>query len=232
MKKQIPNIFTLLNLLSGLIALIYVFQDKLEYTAYFVFLGIFFDFFDGFFARLLKVQSELGLQLDSLADMITSGVVPGMVLYKLLENFNTNTLYLPFFGLIITLSAGYRLAKFNIDTRQHESFIGVPTPAMSIFVVSLPLIIQYSQSQWIITLIQSKVFLLSVVILFSYLMNSNLPLIALKFKSFDWEKNKIKYILIAISLLLLLFYKTIAIPMIILFYIVLSAGATVFEKNN
>jgi CDP-diacylglycerol--serine O-phosphatidyltransferase len=139
MKKQIPNLITLLNLLSGCIALVFVSQDNFWFAFYFVCLGIFFDFFDGFFARIFKVQSPLGVQLDSLADMVTSGVVPGFVMLKMLSELSSEA-FLPYFGFIITLGSCYRLAKFNIDTRQTDSFIGLPTPANALFILSLPLI--------------------------------------------------------------------------------------------
>jgi len=140
-------------MLSGCIAVYFASINKLELTAFFALLGIFFDFFDGFFARLFKVEGELGLQLDSLADMITSGIVPGMIMFQLLkeshlvEDFFPVSLpslfwldYLPFLGFIITLASGYRLAKFNIDTRQTSSFIGLPTPANTLLIISISLI--------------------------------------------------------------------------------------------
>ncbi|MDC3285914.1 CDP-alcohol phosphatidyltransferase family protein, partial [Flavobacteriaceae bacterium] len=158
-KKHIPNIVTLGNLFFGTLATIYAVGGHFEMTALFVVLGIFLDFFDGFFARVLKVSGELGKQLDSLADMVTSGVVPGIVLFVLLGN-NQQIPYeidsefkfsmgFPLLGLLITLSACYRLAKFNLDTRQSESFIGLPTPAMSLFIVSLPLVQMHSDIDFV-----------------------------------------------------------------------------------
>ena len=177
-KKHIPNLFTLGNLFCGLIALLFVFHGNFEATAFFVLLGIVFDFFDGFLARILKVSGELGKQLDSLADMVTSGVVPGFVMFHLLENIlkekqniSINGLeleellsnevgYLPYVGFILTLAACYRLAKFNIDTRQTDSFIGLPTPAMTLFVVSLPIIHQYTEIEIVKALLENNYFLL------------------------------------------------------------------------
>jgi CDP-diacylglycerol--serine O-phosphatidyltransferase len=231
MKRYIPNLFTFLNMGSGLIALIFVFQNHFESAALFVFLGIFFDFFDGFFARMFKVQSAVGLQLDSLADMITSGVVPGAVVFFMLQmNVNENLLfassrwynYMPYLGFILTLAAGYRLAKFNIDTRQTVSFIGVPTPAMSIFVLSLPLVALHSNIQILVHLVQSTGFLIATVFVFSYLMNCELPLFALKFKSFDWQSNAEKYVFMGISILLLIILGVTAFPLIIILYILIS----------
>ena len=227
---------------SGLIALIFVFQNHFESAALFVFLGVFFDFFDGFFARIFKVQSAIGLQLDSLADMITSGVVPGAVVFFMLQmNVNENLLfadsrwynYMPYLGFVLTMAAGYRLAKFNVDTRQSESFIGVPTPAMSIFVMSLPLVLLQNESLWLAEIIKSNGFLLSTVVVFSYLMNCELPLFALKFKTFDWETNAVKYVFLGMSLLLLAFFGIISIPFIIIGYVLLSSTIHLIHiKNN
>jgi CDP-diacylglycerol--serine O-phosphatidyltransferase len=241
MKKYIPNVFTMLNMLSGLIALNFVFVNDFVYAALFVFLGVFFDFFDGFFARKYKVQSEVGLQLDSLADMITSGVVPGTVIFVLLsQNAQENLVFsaskwfalFPYFGFMLTLAAGYRLAKFNVDTRQTDSFIGVPTPAMSIFIMSLPLIILKSENQLIVNMVQSNWFLIVIVLLFSYLMNSDLSLFALKFKTYDWKKNANKYIYIAISILLLTLLQVLAIPLLIIIYILFSIIINIKEKKT
>jgi len=148
-KKYIPNTITLLNLLCGLLAIIAIFNNYYDEAFLFVSLGIFFDFWDGFFARKFNVSSELGLQLDSLADMVTSGVVPGLMMFKLIENIQNNqemynvtadTFYMgivPYFGFLITLASCYRLANFNIDTRQTNSFIGLPTPANTLLIMSI-----------------------------------------------------------------------------------------------
>lgn len=141
-QKHVPNTITLLNLLCGCIALVFVSRGDFMIGFAFVGLGIFLDFFDGFFARLFKVSSPLGLQLDSLADMVTSGVVPGYVMYLMLAGLTENP-YLPFVGFAITLGACYRLANFNIDTRQSDSFIGLPTPANALFFLSLPLVPEF-----------------------------------------------------------------------------------------
>ena len=152
-KKHIPNLITLGNLFCGTIATIYAVQADFVFAGLFVILGILFDFFDGFAARLFHVSGELGKQLDSLADMVTSGVVPGIIMLKLIEVntinasnsfFDDSILGISLVGLVLTLGACYRLAKFNIDTRQSDFFIGLPTPAMSLFVISLPLIQEYS----------------------------------------------------------------------------------------
>ena len=235
-KRSIPNIFTLLNLLSGTIAVIFAVQGQLVIAAYLVFLGIFFDFFDGFFARLLNVQGELGKQLDSLADVVTSGVVPGIVLFQLLKSknaieiFNTEIVswqtneveFLPFIGLAVTLAAAYRLAKFNIDERQTSSFIGLPTPAAALVVLSLPLILEYSAFETASIIIQNKWFLILLTAILCYLMNAEIPLFSLKFKNYTWKDNKVKFIFIILTAILLVIFQFIAIPMIILFYVFIS----------
>ena len=235
-KRSIPNIFTLLNLLSGTIAVIFAVQGQLVIAAYLVFLGIFFDFFDGFFARLLNVQGELGKQLDSLADVVTSGVVPGIVLFQLLKSknaieiFNTEIVswqtnvveFLPFICLAVTLAAAYRLAKFNIDERQTSSFIGLPTPAAALVVLSLPLILEYSAFETASVIIQNKWFLIILTAILCYLMNAEIPLFSLKFKNYTWKDNKVKFIFIILTAILLVIFQFIAIPMIILLYVFIS----------
>ena len=227
-KKHIPNLVTLCNLLCGTLATIFAVDGHFELTAFFVALGVFLDFFDGFFARILKVSGELGKQLDSLADMVTSGVVPGIVLFSLLgyekqglDEFSSFSA-IPLIGLLVTIAACYRLANFNLDTRQSESFIGLPTPAMSLFVVSLPLIQMHSEIDFIRELIGNNFFLISISIFFSFLMNSKLHLFSLKFKNYTLKENLFKYILIVLSVIFLITMKFLAVPIIILCYLLLS----------
>ena len=227
-KKHIPNIVTLCNLLCGTLATIFAVDGHFELTAFFVALGVFLDFFDGFFARILKVSGELGKQLDSLADMVTSGVVPGIVLFSLLgyekqglDEFSSFSA-IPLIGLLVTLAACYRLANFNLDTRQSESFIGLPTPAMSLFVVSLPLIQMHSEIDFIRELIGNTYFLICISIFFSFLMNSKLHLFSLKFKNYTLRENLFKYVLMVLSVIFLITMKFLAVPIIILCYLILS----------
>ena len=240
-KKHIPNLLTLGNLLCGTIATIVAVNGDYLIAASLVVLGIVFDFFDGFAARLLNVSGELGKQLDSLADMVTSGVVPGIIMFKLLTakfseinlitgEFTIST-YLPYLGLLLTLAACYRLANFNIDTRQSDSFIGLPTPAMSLFVIALPLIPLYSENQFFINLVQNNYFLIGVTLVLSYLMNAEIPLFSLKFKTFGVKENALKYVFLLLSLVLLLTLKVIAIPAIIILYVVLSVGSNLSKKK-
>ena len=240
MKKQIPNALTLLNLLCGSIAVILAINNNFVAAALFVFLGIFFDFFDGFAARKLNVQSELGLQLDSLADMVTSGLVPGIIMYKLLSltiesettsnnswvsnsiGIDFNLPILPLLGLLITLASAYRLAKFNLDEDQQTFFKGLPTPANTLLIISLPLIIEFQNSDAINAIILNKWFLIALTFLSCYLLNSGINLFALKFKNFSFKGNATRYIFIILCLVLLIVLKFAAIPIIILFYIIMS----------
>ncbi|MDD7913929.1 CDP-alcohol phosphatidyltransferase family protein [Polaribacter ponticola] len=229
-KAHIPNLLTLGNLLCGTIATIFAVQSDFVLAGIFVIIGIFFDFLDGFVARLLKVSGDLGKQLDSLADMVTSGVVPGIIMAKLIQDnlisrsnsFDTSIIDISIIGLILTLSACYRLAKFNIDTRQSDSFIGLPTPAMSLFVISLPLIQMYSELDLVQDLISNNYFLIGVTWVLSYLMNADIPLFSLKFKEYSLKNNWIRYLFLLISIILIFTLNFISIPIIILLYVILS----------
>lgn len=239
MKKHIPNLITLLNVFCGCVAVVFAVMNRLEVAALFVFLGIFFDFFDGLAARVLKVQSDLGVQLDSLADMITSGLVPGIVLYQLLGmslhgGWNSGhalplaTLelahvpLLPFLGFVVTLASAYRLAQFNLDEEQVASFTGLPTPANTLFILSLPLILYYHNNDLLNNLILNQWFLIGLIVVSTYLLNSNTKLFALKFKNLSFKDNALRYTFIGVSLVLLLTLKFLAIPAIIIFYVVSS----------
>ena len=240
MKKQIPNIITSLNLLCGITAVMFIVSGDLITASFFAFTGIFFDFFDGLAARLLHAQSNIGLQLDSLADMITSGVVPALVMVQLLslsvsgayldvsqlvtnEVWNVSlTMYIPFVGLLIAIASAYRLAKFNIDTRQTSGFIGLPTPANTLFILSLPLILHFQPSETVQTIILNTWGLIVLTLVSCLLLNAEIRLFALKFSDWSIAKNLKKYIFIAISIILLLVFKFISIPFIILFYLLLS----------
>jgi CDP-diacylglycerol--serine O-phosphatidyltransferase len=234
-KKYVPNLITLCNLASGLIALDYAYNTNLIMAFVWVCIGIFFDFWDGFFARIFKAQSPLGLQLDSLADMVTSGVVPGVAMFQMLAgiadnqeeyNLSPDNFYLgilPFAGFIITLASCYRLAKFNIDTRQTESFIGLPTPANALFIMSLPIILLHSDGEGFIFDVLSNPFVLvGISLLSAFMLNAEIPLFSLKVKYFNWETNKIQVVFLVLSILLLFFFQYLGIPLIILSYVALS----------
>ncbi|MFV5692412.1 CDP-alcohol phosphatidyltransferase family protein [Flavobacterium sp. LT1R49] len=226
-KKHIPNIITLLNLFCGCVALVFAFHRNFEMAFYFVCLGIFLDFFDGFFARLFKVSSPLGLQLDSLADMVTSGVVPGLIMYQMMIDISTTMpdsymQIFPYLGFIITLGSCYRLANFNIDTRQTDSFIGLPTPANALFILSLPLVLKYSDSLFVLEIFTNPWVLLVITLLSAYILNAEIPLFSLKIKKFIFKDNALQIIFLIISLLLLVFFQYLGIPLLIIFYILLS----------
>jgi len=234
-KKHIPNAITLFNLASGLLAIIAIFKGYYDEAFLFVCLGIFFDFWDGFFARKFKVSGELGLQLDSLADVVTSGVVPGLMIFKLLQDIqedDTSIYYLtedfyymgfvPYLGFIITLASAYRLAKFNIDTRQTDSFIGLPTPANALFIMSIPMIQFAGTHEWLVNTLFNPFVLLAIILLSAYMLNAEIPLFSLKIKNFSWEKNKMQVLFLTIAASLLLILGFTALPIIILLYVVLS----------
>lgn len=197
-------------------------------------LGIFFDFFDGFFARLFKVSSPLGLQLDSLADMVTSGVVPGYVMFSLFSNsaheLGTNP-FIPFLGFIVTLGSCYRLANFNIDTRQTDSFIGLPTPANALFILSLPLVIEFSDSLMMLEILTNQWVLLFITLLSAYILNAEIPLFSLKIKKYNLKDNVLQIVFLVICLLLVVLLQYMAIPLIIIFYVVLSVVNNMFLKK-
>lgn len=240
--KHIPNILTLGNLFCGSVATIFAVQSNFKYAALFVILGIFFDFFDGFAARIFNVNGELGKQLDSLADMITSGLVPGIVMVKLLEganvysknelNFVPNSIisFSNYIGILLTLGACYRLAKFNLDTRQTDYFIGLPTPAMSLFIISLPLIIENSAIEVIKYLLSNQIFLIVLTVVITYLMNVELRLFSLKFKDYNFKNNKTKYIFLSISLFFVIGLKFLAVPLIITLYVLLSLFQSIKKR--
>ncbi len=245
MVKQIPNIITSLNLLCGMVAILFAISGDLITASFFVFTGIVFDFFDGLAARWLNAQSEIGLQLDSLADVITCGVAPAIVMLEMIhisisgEPMNItqsmalggwNTIvfsYLPFTGLLIAVAAAYRLAKFNVDTRQTESFIGLPTPANAIFVLSLPLILHFQHSEAIEGIIMNKWFLVATTLVSCFIMNAEVRLFALKFKTWDFGSNKIRYLFLLLSVVAIVALQFIALPVVILLYFAMS----LFSRN-
>ena len=247
MKKQIPNIFTLLNLFFGCVAIVYALQngidieysnengefvkltEKIYLASLFIGLAAVVDFLDGFIARLLKVPSDMGKQLDSLADVVSFGVAPGILLYQFLrmgfirenQGIETSIIWLlPAF--IYSCAGAYRLARFNLDTSQSFGFKGVPIPAAGLVVASLPLIYWYSDSETVANLLCNKWVLYAVIILLSTLMVSKLPMMALKFKDFTLKNNLPKIILLAIAVLAAIFLKWMAVPVVFIAYIILS----------
>jgi CDP-diacylglycerol--serine O-phosphatidyltransferase len=242
---QIPNIFTLLNLFFGCLAIIATVQtgltistdnslviipEKIVMASLFIAIAAVVDFFDGFVARLLKVPSELGKQLDSLADVVSFGVAPGMIIYQFLRlsfaqqpnGLDINTLWLmPSF--ILPCAGAYRLARFNIDTEQSYGFKGVPIPPVGLLVAAFPLIFwRPNQADWIINLLVNKWFWYAVVFVVSYLMVSTLPMLALKFKNATL-KSFVPFIIIAIvAIVAALFFNWMAVPITFAAYVIVS----------
>jgi len=244
-RQHLANIVTLLNLFCGCLAITMVIQGQLHYAAFFVLAGAFFDFIDGLVARMLGISTSLGGELDSLSDVVTFGVVPGLILFSLLSQTYATTvnhsdtfvsLYSNFRYLFLapaflfTLAAGYRLGKFNVDTRQTKSFIGLPSPSAALFVISLPLILEYSSSNALSSIILNPWTLYGTTITGGLLMIAEWPLMGIKFQHVKWQGNEYKYILIAGSVIALIFLRFAGIPVAILFYLILSIIQNVQQK--
>ncbi|MNK09008.1 phosphatidylglycerophosphate synthetase [compost metagenome] len=274
---NIPNLITSSNMLCGVFAIVLAFAGRIDIAPYFIFLAAVLDFFDGFIARILKQQGELGKQLDSLADMISFGLAPGIITMVILifhtcpgssygmfselpinvkvhlslidwsealffgksdgHGYSTSDLLIPFSGLIIPFFSLFRLAKFNIDTRQSESFIGLPTPANTIFFMAFPLLlVQYGETTgWqhdlILWLIQPMV-LIPIIVIMSLLLVSELPLFALKFKHFKWKGNEIRFIFLISCGILISTLLIWSIPIIVLLYLLLSFIQHILRKKS
>jgi CDP-diacylglycerol---serine O-phosphatidyltransferase len=232
LKKHIPNFITTLNLFSGCIGIIFALQYRIDYAAYFIGVAAFFDFMDGMAARILHVKSEIGKELDSLADVVSFGVLPGIIVYQLMA-YSPNTpeagSYISIFSLvalIIPVLSAVRLAKFNLDTRQTTSFIGLPVPANALFLGSLPLIKMqagFSDSLSWLTVVTDNYYVLAVIAIgMSVLLVSEIPLISLKFRNLKIADNKPQFILVIIAVISFILITFTSIPIIILCYILLS----------
>lgn len=221
---QLPNLLTLFNLLCGCLAIVCALDNKHLYMVpYLVIAAAIADFSDGFVARALRVASPLGVQLDSLADMVTFGVVPGMVIFQLLHScygeHATMALTIPAF--LISLFSALRLAKFNIDTRQTDGFLGLPTPSSTLFVVSLIMVLgndRYGLGGYIMR----PVTLYAITVVLSALLVSELPMFALKLKTKNWEANRTPYLFVAYAVALLFTFGGLGIALTIVSYVLLS----------
>lgn len=237
LKKEIPNLLTLGNLLAGCLGIVFVMQGNLLWASYCIGISLICDFFDGFLARLLHAYSEIGKQLDSLADMVSFGVLPSFMLLHLVEKscdslcyYGLGGFYKPYMVFALALASAYRLAKFNIDTRQTDQFIGVPTPANGLFIASIPVILAFQPSFAPYFLHFNGLLMYAVIM--SYLMVSELPLMAFKFKSFSWQDNQLRYIFLIYCVINLILLKFVAIPLIVISYILYSAVIYLFNSRQ
>ncbi len=230
MKKHIPNFVTLLNLLSGVLSIYISFTGDLKIAALMIFLAAIFDFLDGLMARLLNAKSDIGLQLDSLADVVSFGVAPAFVLYKTIMlrevlNGRTELEFLAFSAFMIPLFSALRLAKFNVDEDQTTTFTGMPTPAAALYFASFPVMILgclKDTRNFYYDIVTNPYFLAGSAVVISLLMVSKLPMFSLKIKSVSWNENYTQIIFIVLTVILLITLKFAAIPIIILLYILLS----------
>lgn len=220
--RHLPNTLTCANLACGCLGIVSLFTSQLE-AAYFVWAACLFDFFDGFTARLLRVSSPIGKELDSLADVVSFGVLPSLALYRWLGNEGWQYL-----AIGVAIFSALRLAKFNLDEKQSDSFIGLPTPANALFITALPFL-PTPLNAWVFT----TPVLISITLIFSLLLVAPLNLFSLKFKSYSWSGNEIRFLFIGLSIILLVFFRAGALPFIILSYIGISLlGNLAGEKKN
>ncbi len=224
MRKHVPNALSCLNLFSGCVGIVLAFEDKLVYAAFVIIFATIIDFFDGLAARVLKAYSATGEQLDSLADIVSFGILPSTIIYEMFMRSELHSSiggqYLNYMAFLIAVFSALRLAKFNIDPRQSENFIGLPTPANALVIASLPGISIEDNflAQWI----QSPVFLAIFTLVMAFLLVSELPLFSFKFRNGSWNDNKFRYILLVTGSILILFLKFTAFPIIFFLYLILS----------
>ena len=220
MKNNLPNIVTLCNLTLGLIAIFYgLIQSNLILCSWLIFMGILLDFLDGKIARFLKVESDYGKQLDSFADMVTFGIAPAVIVFKMIGEQNHNLSYIAF---LIPIFSAIRLAKYNIDKKQGNYFIGLSTPANALLFSSLPLLVEFHSFEIINKLMSNVSFLIALTIIFSSLLISNIETFSLKLYASNQFEKKLKIGFISASLFFVLFLKYLSIPIIIFFYMLLS----------
>ncbi|MBK7557264.1 MAG: CDP-alcohol phosphatidyltransferase family protein [Chitinophagaceae bacterium] len=255
MTRHIPNIFTLINLFLGCIAIVFALQtetisiyvgedlsshynipEKLGVAAFFIMAAAIVDFLDGFVARILKASSDMGKQLDSLSDVVSFGVAPSVILYQLLrtsfikeENGLETSIAWLLPAFIVACAAAYRLARFNLDSSQSYGFKGVPVPAAGLFIASFPLILHYGNN--VINVnewLTNKWVLYAVIVMVSWLMVSTLPLMALKFRDFSIKNNIPKIMLLVVAVIAAFIFNWLAVPIIFIAYIILSL---IFKKT-
>jgi CDP-diacylglycerol--serine O-phosphatidyltransferase len=235
-KQHIPNALSILNLLSGLISLTLTLEGNYVYASLFIFIAAVFDFLDGNAARILKAHSELGKQLDSLADVVSFGVAPGVMIFQMISvhcagscNILERMHISPYFAMLIPICSALRLAKFNIDLRQEVNFIGLPTPANAIFFASIPLVLfvqphifSLIHLDFLVTFFSNTRILTILTVFFSYLLISDFKIFSMKFNNVAWKGNQLRYILMILSIILFILFFLSAIPIIIVLYILMS----------
>ncbi len=224
MHRHIPNFLTCCNLVCGCLGIIALIEGHNTHIAYFVWAACVFDFLDGFAARLLKISSPVGKELDSLADVVSFGALPAFFMYQALV-LESPFSFLPYIALLIAVCSALRLAIFNLDETQSDSFKGLPTPANALFITSLPFLQSPAYD-----VVFNPVMLSVISVLFSLLLISRIDLFALKFKNFSWADNKVRFTFLVLSVLLLLIMQWAALPFIILSYIALSLGVRMFTN--
>lgn len=236
MKKYIPNFLTSMNILSGCIASVMAFQGNYLWVAIWIIIAAVFDFFDGFSARLLKSFSPIGKDLDSLADMVSFGMAPAFMVFNYLSTssvqfsiaqpFNN---YIPYISFLMVIFSGLRLAKFNIDERQTTSFIGLPTPANALFWISLCYSLHYGKLSFNNTIAFYTVILLLIV--FSLLLTSEIPMFSLKVKNYKIKGNELRYFLFLFMIIAVIIWGVFGIALGIIVYIILSIISAIYKTN-
>lgn len=232
----VPNAITALNLVSGSLAVFFAVDGQLGWASVFILIAAVFDFLDGFAARLLKAYSTIGGELDSLADMVSFGLAPAAIVFTMLEytlfginqpiqdiDANWSLWIVLFTSLIIPVAGAFRLAKFNTDDRQSEQFLGMPIPANAIFFASLGLILELGTNLSVQSVILNKYVLLACVFVCSFLMVSELPMFSMKFKNLKLKENAIRFLFLGTTVLMIIFLQVYALPLIIIWYVLLSA---------
>ncbi len=226
--KHLPNLLTGMNLLCGCVAILSVFHGNVPLVGAMVFLALLFDYLDGLLARALNVHSELGKNLDALADMVTFGVVPGMILYHLFIRHPAGIYFSPFWWdvfkyvpFVFPLAAAWRLARFNADTRQKNLFLGLPVPAAGSFVTALPLIVRYDTFH-LAPYIENPYIVTGLTLVLAWLMVSDLPLFNLKFANLSWHDNRLRFVFLALAAVVVAVFRFAGIPVAVVLYILLS----------
>ena len=240
MKRHIPNTITCLNLASGFIAIIFAFNGSLATASWLILAAMTFDFFDGFSARALKAYSDIGKELDSLADMVSFGVAPAIILYKQMElslglsapydllSLPSSQLFPLLVIVLMPICAGLRLAKFNVDDTQKDSFKGLATPASALFIISIVLANKYAHSQIATWLFGSTTSIIAITIILSLLMVCRIPMLSLKFHNLNFKENASRFIFLALSILAIVFFGIGGAPLIIPIYVITSIVSRFF----